>query len=108
MTKEIPSKELSLDELEKAQQDILEQIKIRQAAKRKQALDSIMQLIQDNKLDPREIADLLNAKSRRRKAPALYRNPTNARQTWSGHGTPPVWFSEAPDKEKLKIKQPKR
>ena len=105
-SKELPDK--SLDELEKAHHAILEQIKSKQAANRKVAIDAIMQLIQDNKLDAREIAELLNAKSRRKKAPAQYRNPENARQTWSGRGPAPTWFTEAPDKSKLKIQSEPR
>lgn len=100
--------QLSLQELEKAQLEFAEQIRQRKAQQKRQTLESIMTLIQDAGLDPREIADFLNARSRRKKAPAMYRNPQNARQTWSGHGQPPLWFVEAPDKEKLRIPRESR
>lgn len=93
----------SLDELEAAHKALLRQIEEKQIENRKCAFDAIQKLIAENKLDPREVADMLNAKGRRKKARALYRNPANARQTWSGIGKPPLWYVDAPDKEALKI-----
>ena len=91
------------EELERMQREIAERLAERQEHRRKEALDAINQLIEENKLDPRQVADMIAARAKRSKAPAKYRNPDNARQTWSGNGTPPDWFTHAPDKNALLI-----
>lgn len=95
----------TIEELEQQQKAIADQIRQRQELNRKLAMDAIYKMIQDNKLDAREVADMINANARRKKAPAMYRSPTNPRQTWSGQGQPPHWFVEAPDKSKLRIRK---
>lgn len=93
----------SIEELERMQQEIARQLEERQEQRRKEALAAINQLIEENKLDPRKVADMIASRAKRSKAPAKYRNPDNARQTWSGKGTPPEWFVNAPDKNALLI-----
>jgi DNA-binding protein H-NS len=105
MSKTPNDESLSLEELQAAQAELEAKIQARLAENRKQAIENIMQLIKDNNLDPREVADTLNAKARRKKAPALYRSPDNPRQTWSGVGTPPAWYEQAPDKQALRIRK---
>lgn len=43
------------------------------------------------------LAELTNAKAKLKKpaAPAKYRNPADATQTWSGRGRQPEWFKSA-------------
>lgn len=107
-TPTIDPNELSLEELERQQEMIRKSIAEKQAQKRREALASIEQIITDSGLDRREVLDALAAGTKRRKAPAVYRNPENARQTWSGLGTPPQWYVDAPDKEAIKIENEKK
>lgn len=95
----------SLEELRRERERIEALIARQQEEEKKAALDAIMALIKEKGLDGREVADMLNARSRRKKAPAKYRNPDNPRQTWSGQGNPPDWYVNASNKDALRIRK---
>lgn len=48
--------------------------------------------MQEHELEYEEVVAVIRTTTRRGKAPAIYRNPTNPRQTWSGKGEAPEWF----------------
>lgn len=99
---------MTLEELRAFQENLERQIQDRQARQRQETLDTILNIINDAGLEVRDVVAELNKRLPRRKAPALYRNPAQPRQTWSGKGKPPQWYIDAPDKEVLKIANEKR
>jgi len=92
------------DELDKLDQQIAELNKQRLAilAKtREEDLKTVLQIIADQKITPKELGLVVPDTSTRsdgrklktgKKLPAKYRNPANPEQTWSGKGRPPEWF----------------
>jgi len=72
-------------------------------AKKQEALDQIKKIATEHDLTYEEVVQVIRTTTRRGKAPALYRNPDNPRQTWSGKGDAPKWFTDHPDPEKLRI-----
>jgi DNA-binding protein H-NS len=67
------------------------------------AVDQIKHLTQEHELTYEEVIAAIRTTTKRRKAPPVYRNPSNPRQTWSGKGDPPDWFISHPDPESLRI-----
>lgn len=72
-------------------------------ARKQEALDQIKRLAQEHELSYDEVVAAVRTATKRGKAPALYRNPENPRQTWSGKGEAPDWFKKHPDPETLRI-----
>jgi DNA-binding protein H-NS len=72
-------------------------------AQKREYLDQIKQIAVDHNLTYDEVVAAIRTTTRRGKAPPLYRNPKNARQTWSGKGEAPDWFKAHPDPESLRI-----
>ena len=58
---------------------------------------------QEFELSFEDVTRAIRTSAKRGKAPALYRNPDNPRQTWSGKGEAPDWYTKAPNKEALRI-----
>ena len=96
-------KDLPLEELEKAKKKLEDFVTKRRESRRKEALQQIKQLVAEHELGFDEVVNAIRTTARRGKAPALYRNPANPRQTWSGKGEPPQWYTKARDKEALRI-----
>lgn len=96
-------KNASLEDLQKMQNELAQFIERRLTAKRQQALSEIRRLTKEFDLSYEEVVAVVRTTTRRGKAPALYRNPENSRQTWAGKGDAPDWFTKHPDPEKLKI-----
>ena len=94
---------LSLHELVTMQAELTQHVKRRRDAKRKEVLREIQELVKQHELSYDDVSKAIRTVSRRGKAPALYRNPDNTRQTWSGKGEAPGWFKYARDPEKLRI-----
>lgn len=82
-----------LEELILTAQDLLESRKVEE---RKEALETIRRLAEENNL----IVEIKDERGRTRKKksaprPAVFRNPSNPEQTWSGRGARPKWFKKA-------------
>ncbi len=96
-------KGLTEQELQKALANILEILATRSEVAREEALAQIREIVRTAHLSHDEVAKAIRTTARRGKAPAIYRNPDNPRQTWSGKGHPPDWFKKYRDPEQLKI-----
>ena len=96
-------KNLSLDELIDMQEKLKGFVNRRLENKKKEALTQIQSLVKQYELSFDEVTAAIRVTAKRGKAPALYRNPNNPRQTWSGKGEPPEWYKNAKDPEKLRI-----
>lgn len=102
--KDVPDfKDASLDELEEMQRKLSQYIDRRLQARKEQALAQIKALALEHDLTFEEVVAVVRTATKRGKAPAIYRNPENPRQTWSGKGDAPEWFKKHPDPEKLRI-----
>lgn len=96
-------KSMDLEELLALERTVQEQIAKQREAKRKEVLTQIGDLVRQYGLTYDEVVRSIRSTAKRGKAPAMYRNPANPRQTWSGKGTAPVWFKQASDPEALRI-----
>jgi len=96
-------KDLSLEELVNMQSKLKSFVDKRLDAKKRDALNKIQSLVTEFELGFDEVVAAIRVTAKRGKAPAIYRNPANPRQTWSGKGDAPTWFTEANDPEKLRI-----
>jgi DNA-binding protein H-NS len=96
-------KGLSDDELMAMQAQLKDFLTKRMSAKKSEALAQIKSLVIQYDLTYDDVSKCLPTPPKRSKAPAVYRNPDKPRQTWSGKGEPPQWFTDAPDKEALRI-----
>lgn len=97
------TKNMSLEELLALERTVQEQISKQRDAKRKEVLGQISDLVYQYGLTYDEVVRAIRNTAKRGKAPAMYRNPANPRQTWSGKGVAPQWFKQAPDPEALRI-----
>jgi len=93
----------SLEELKAMQDRLAKYLDRRLQTKKQEALDQIKRLTQEYELTYEEVVSVVRTTTKRGKAPAIYRNPDNNRQTWSGKGEPPDWYKAAPDPKKLLI-----
>lgn len=96
-------KDLSVDELEEMQHKLTDFVQKRKSAQKKEALEEIKRIVAEHELDYDDVTKAIRTSAKRGKAPALYRNPDKPRQTWSGKGEPPDWYTNAPDKAALRI-----
>lgn len=96
-------KDLSLEEMLKKQKELELFIQKRMEMKKKEALQQIQAIVRQHELSYEEVVAVIRTTTRRGKAPAIYRNPSNPRQTWSGKGEAPAWYVQAKDKEALRI-----
>lgn len=104
MNTQLPDfKDLPLEDLENMQKNLSKFIEKRLDQKKKDALDEIRAIVKHNDLSYEEVNQVIRTTTRRGKAPPVYRNPDNPRQTWSGKGQAPAWFASHPDPEKLRI-----
>lgn len=96
-------KDLPLDELQEMQNKLKSFVEKRMEHRKKEALQQIKHLVQEFELSFEDVTRAIRTSAKRGKAPALYRNPENPRQTWSGKGEAPDWYTKAPNKEALRI-----
>lgn len=94
---------LSTEELLKMEADLKAFLEERRKTARKEALDKIREIALEHNLSYDEIVAAIRTTTKRGKAPAIYRNPDRPKQTWSGKGEPPAWYTNAKDKEALRI-----
>jgi DNA-binding protein H-NS len=103
MPTESELKDLSLEEMLKKQKELEAFIAKRMEMKKKEALQEIQAIVRRHDLSYEEVVAVIRTTTKRGKAPAIYRNPDNPRQTWSGKGEPPAWYVTAKNKEALRI-----
>lgn len=96
-------KDLPLEELQAMQEKLKGFVNRRLENKKKEALQQIQGIVRLHDLSYEEVVAVIRTTTKRGKAPAIYRNPKNPRQTWSGKGEAPAWYSTAADKEALRI-----
>lgn len=96
-------KDLPLDELQEVQNKIKSFVEKRMENRKKEALQQIKHLVQEFDLTYEDVTRVIRTSAKRGKAPALYRNPEKPRQTWSGKGEAPDWYTTAPNKDLLRI-----
>lgn len=93
----------SLEELQEMQGKLTTFIERRMSVRKQEALDKIKHLTVEYELSYDEVVAAIRTSTKRGKAPPIYRNPENPRQTWSGKGDPPDWFKNHPKPESLRI-----
>ena len=103
MTDPIDFKELSLEELMAAQEILTAYLNRSLENKKKEALQQIQAIVKQHNLSYEEVVAAIRTTTKRGKAVAIYRNPDNIRQTWSGKGEAPNWYTNAKNKDALKI-----
>jgi DNA-binding protein H-NS len=103
MPDEIDFKDLPLEKLIEAQEKLTRYLQIGMENKKKEALQQIQGIVKQHGLSYQEVVAAVRTVSKRGRAVAIYRNPKNIRQTWSGNGDAPAWFVTAKDKNALKI-----
>ncbi|GAB4352550.1 MAG: H-NS histone family protein [Immundisolibacter sp.] len=81
----------SLDELQKLIAEAESALEKRQREKRAEVVAQMRKLAASVGID----FEIVAAESKKRGAPAKYRNPANPTQTWTGRGPKPKWFKEA-------------
>ena len=96
-------KDLPLEDLEAMQNNLAKFINRRHDQLKKDALEKIRAIVKEHNLTYEEVVADIRTQTKRGKAPAIYRNPDNPRQTWSGKGQKPAWFAAHPDPESLRI-----
>ena len=99
MAAKIDLSKLSLDELKTLRKNVEKEIKDFKSRARTAALKDLQAVAKKHGLSVEEIVGK-KGKARKAAAPAKYRNPADASQTWSGRGRQPVWFKEAIGKGK--------
>ncbi|MCV2864841.1 H-NS histone family protein [Defluviimonas sp. WL0075] len=95
--------ELSLEEAQRLLAAVESMLADRTEEKKQHALEEIKDLVKDHELRFEDVVSAIRVTARRKKAPALFRNPQNPRQTWSGKGKAPDWYVQAADKNGLRI-----
>jgi DNA-binding protein H-NS len=94
---------LKLDDLIALQNTVSSAVAKQRELKKQEILGQIQALVKQYDLPFEEVIRAIRGHAKRGKAPALYRNPNNPRQTWSGKGVPPDWFTKAKDPDTLRI-----
>lgn len=95
--------DMSPEELMQAEEKIKRLMQRRMEAKKRDALNQIKEIVADHELSFDEVTTAIRTISKRGKAVAIFRNPDNPRQTWSGKGDAPDWYASHPDPESLRI-----
>lgn len=103
MPNEIDFKNLSLEELIATQEKLTRYLQTSLENKKKEALLEIQGIVKQHDLSYEEVVAAIRTTTKRGKAVAIYRNPDNIRQTWSGKGEAPSWYEKAKNKNALRI-----
>jgi len=96
-------KDLTLEELAAMKSELDNAMNAALEKKRQDALLQIQKIVQEFNLNYEDVVAVIRTTTVRGKAPAIYRNPDNNRQTWSGKGDAPAWYALAKDKSALII-----
>jgi len=92
--KKIDLTKLSLEELKSLRKDVEKAIVGFQERQRSEALKELKAVAAKHGMSVEEIVGG-KAKKGKAKAPAKYRNPSDANETWSGRGRQPAWYKDA-------------
>ncbi|MEM9427777.1 MAG: H-NS histone family protein [Pseudomonadota bacterium] len=92
--KKLDLDKLSLDELKLLKKDVEKAIANFRKRVRSEAMKEMQAVAKKHGIS---IDDVLGggSKTRKAKAPAKYRNPSDPKQEWSGRGRQPAWFKAA-------------
>jgi len=92
MSGEIELTRLSIPELESLKEEIDATIMDKREAVKDRLLSDLAKKAEKEGI---ALSDLIGKKGiKKRRAKALYQNPTNLTQTWSGKGRKPKWITE--------------
>lgn len=94
---------LQVDDLIALQEKVANALNKQRNQKKQEVLAQIQGLVKQYDLPFEDVIRAVRGHAKRGKAPALYRNPENPRQTWSGKGTAPDWFSRSKNPQELRI-----
>ena len=99
MAAKVNLSKFTLDELKALAKDVDKAIKGFKDRQRAEALKDLKAAAAKHGMS---VDEILGGKSKKSKgkAPAKYRNPDNADQTWSGRGRQPAWYKDAISKGK--------
>lgn len=90
---------LPLADLHSIQVNLAKGIELRKVAEKQDWSNQLKELIQKSGFTLEELAGDTKlpkaSKVKKERAPAKCRNPNNFKQTWSGKGRPPIWYTEA-------------
>jgi DNA-binding protein H-NS len=86
---------LDLEELKTLSKDIEKAIKKREIDNLKKACDAAETAVKEYGFSLDEISGAKMPRRNAEKSDAKYRNPDDAKQTWSGRGRQPQWFKDA-------------
>lgn len=103
MIKEPDVVNMPLEKLLELQQTVSSAVEKQREQKKREVLGQIQELVRQYDLPFDDVIRAIRGHAKRGKAPALYRNPDNPRQTWSGKGPAPDWFTKAKDPSALRI-----
>ena len=99
MAAKIDLGKLSLEDLKALKKSVEKEIKGFRNRQKAEALKEIQAVAKKHGLSIDEVVGG-KKKTRGPKAPAKYRNPANADETWSGRGRQPAWYKAAIGKGK--------
>ena len=94
---------LQLDDLITLQDTVQNAVAKQRETKKQEILAQIQALVKQYGLPFEDVVRAIRGHAKRGKAAAIYRNPGNPRQTWSGKGTAPDWFTKARNPQDLRI-----
>ncbi|MDJ1015111.1 MAG: H-NS histone family protein [Paracoccaceae bacterium] len=86
---------MSLAELKSLQKDVAKAIQGFEKRKRDDAMKALQAVAKEHGMTLDQIVSGGGGKKKRAGAPAKYRNPANAGETWSGRGRQPKWYKDA-------------
>lgn len=88
---------MSMDELKQLYADVKKAMATVEKRRRKEARDALEKVARDYGMTLSEVigGTVPARKTATGGAPAKYRNPADASQTWSGRGRQPAWYKEA-------------
>lgn len=100
MAAKIDLSKMSLEDLKALKKNVEKEIKDFRNRARTAAMKDLQALAKKHGLSVDEIVGRKKGKGKKPAAPAKYKNPKDASQTWSGRGRQPAWFKEALGKGK--------
>lgn len=86
---------MSMDDLKALKKDVDKAISEFQNRKRVEALKEVQAVAKKHGLSVDDLMGKGKKGKAKAKAPAKYRNPADASQTWSGRGRQPAWYKAA-------------
>jgi DNA-binding protein H-NS len=95
MAAKIDLDKLDLDELKTLSKDIEKAIKKRETDNLKKARDAAEAAAKEYGFSLDEVTGAKMPRRNAEKSDAKYRNPDDAKQTWSGRGRQPQWYKDA-------------